>query len=102
MFLSFTAKISGVDPPQPKDNPIILAELYASISLAMNREGHTSATNFPNSFMSQPPNKRDCEEVTAFPNPAVVNHPLWVSWLRIQEMRNLTAQETGVVGRDEN
>ncbi|PVH33161.1 hypothetical protein PAHAL_9G582400 [Panicum hallii] len=53
MFLSFTAKISGVDPPQPKANLIILAELY----IRGHEQGHTSTTNFPNSFMPQPPNK---------------------------------------------
>ena len=63
----------------------------------MNRDTQTTPTfPIPSCLRLK---QRDCEEITTFQNSAVVTCRLGVSWLRIQEMRNQTNQETGIVGK---
>jgi len=63
----------------------------------MNRDTQTTPTfPIPSCLRLK---QRDCKEITTFQNPVVVTCPLGVSWLRIQEMRNQTNQETGIVGK---
>jgi hypothetical protein len=67
----------------------------------MATKGRTNGTSFPKFLHAPVPKQRDWEEVTVRQN-LVVNRPLWVSWLRSREMRDLTTHETGFLGRGEN